>query len=118
MVLLNLYRFGILAPSKHKQAQVNKMEIKSRIEEAAKMFGVSVADMTCMANGVVNSIRKDNIGDQFINGAPELQSEICQAYAANEAKKYSRFAMSYMTNTECKKTVRQFVYSSLQAQQV
>ncbi len=86
---------------------------KENIKKLAKEMNVSVSDLMCFAQGVVNSIEKDNIKDNFLNETKENMEKIATAYAVNECKKFDQFSTTYSTNEEARNTFNKQIFYSL-----
>ncbi len=86
---------------------------KENIKKLAKEMNVSINDFMCLAQGVVNSIEKDGIKNNFLNETVENRGKIAIAYAANECKKFDKFATTYSTNKEARDTFNKQILFSL-----
>ncbi len=86
---------------------------KDNINKLAKEMNVSVNDLMCLARGVVNSIEKDNIKDNFLSETKENRAEIATAYAVHECKKFDKFATTYLTNKEARNEFNKQILFSL-----
>ncbi len=86
---------------------------QENIKKLAKEMNVSVHDLKCLAQGVVNSIKKDGIEETFLNETEENKEKISTAYAIHETKKFSKFVTTYITNEEARDTFRKQVLLSI-----
>ncbi len=86
---------------------------KEDIKKLAKEMDVSINDLMCLARGVVNSIEKDGIKDNFLNETKENREEIAVAYSINECKKFDQFATTYSINKEARDTFNKQILFSL-----
>jgi hypothetical protein len=65
------------------------------INKLAAELGCSPIDLKSLAVRVADSMRKDKVADTFIAN-PEFQVSLCEAYVADQLKKYERFLTTYL----------------------
>jgi hypothetical protein len=89
------------------------MSTEQLIKELAKDLGVSATDVSCLANSVANSIKKDKFEGIFCGMSEQDKSIAVQAYAIHECKKFGSFVTQYQTNPAARHAFRQFVLEGL-----
>jgi hypothetical protein len=83
------------------------------IQKLADEMNVSITDLKCFANGIVNSMKKDKVEKIYVNETKENQIKLMQAYAINEMKKFDKFVTTYLSTPEARACFIQKVLSIL-----
>jgi predicted small secreted protein len=73
------------------------MTIDQQIQQLSQMTGISVADVRCMCQGVVNSMIDDGVTLEIIEQAQAAQIDIVGAYMQHQCRKTEMFVTTYMT---------------------
>jgi hypothetical protein len=86
---------------------------EQQIKELAESMNVSVTDLMCLANSVVNSIVKDGAKEAFLSMDETDRVEMSSAYIPVAVRKMNQFTSTYLTNPEARKVFKQNVLEVL-----
>lgn len=87
------------------------MNIEQQIQQLSQMTGVSVADVRCMCQGIVNSMAEDGFKSEHLEQSESEQAEIVGAYMQNQVRKTDTFVTAYLTRG--RKALAEFVLADL-----
>jgi len=88
-------------------------ERQALIQSLASSMGRSEHDVMMLARGIVNDFIKEGLDELFVDSDIDTQSDLVQAYALHQQKKFDDFHMTYLTNPQAAHAFRDCVYGLL-----
>lgn len=88
-------------------------ETQALVQSLASSMGRSECDVVMLAKGIINDLIKERLDELFVDSDIDTQSDLVQAFAIHQQKKFSAFHTTYLTNPQAAQAFRDCVYGLL-----